>query len=98
MEDNTEYIEWQWPLSDIHSIMMEKSAQPGEGGNARSPLPFTVSTITSKVVVYTTAERADTFLLFLLFPYMYSVRDSVPGYAHQVYVVSCLLVLQIFDF
>jgi hypothetical protein len=27
----TEYTEWQWPLSGIHSIMMVKSAQSGEG-------------------------------------------------------------------
>jgi hypothetical protein len=26
--------EWQWPLSGIHSIMMIKSAQSGEGGGA----------------------------------------------------------------
>jgi hypothetical protein len=35
--------EWQWPLSGVHSITMEKSAQPGEGGGARQP-PFTIST------------------------------------------------------
>jgi hypothetical protein len=32
-----------------------------------------LSTIRSKVVVYAPAERADTFPLFLLYPYMYSV-------------------------
>jgi hypothetical protein len=36
-----EYTEWQWPLSDVHSIMMVKSAQSGEGGG-RLP-PFTLS-------------------------------------------------------
>jgi hypothetical protein len=30
--------------------------------------PFTLSTITSKVVLDTPAEWADTFLLFLLYP------------------------------
>ncbi len=30
--------EWQWPLSGVHSIMMEKSAQPGEGGMQAHPL------------------------------------------------------------
>ncbi len=57
----TEYIhkDWQWPLSGEHSIMMVKSAQPGEGGVARPP-PFTLSTITCKVLVYAPAERADT--------------------------------------
>ncbi len=37
--------------SSVHSIMMEKLAQPGEGEGARPP-PFTISTITDKVVVY----------------------------------------------
>jgi hypothetical protein len=46
----SEYTEWQRPLSGVHSIMMVKSAQPGEGGGC-TPSPFTPSTITSKVVV-----------------------------------------------
>jgi hypothetical protein len=56
------HTEWQWALSGVHSIMMVKSAQPGGGGGgARSP-PVTLSTITSKVVVYqyAPAENADT--------------------------------------
>ncbi len=32
--------EWQWPLSDVHSIIMEKSAQPSEGGGVYAPPPF----------------------------------------------------------
>jgi hypothetical protein len=55
--------------------MMVKLAQPGEGGGAGHP-PFTLSTITSKVVVYAPAERADTLPLFLLYPYMYSAGNS----------------------
>ncbi len=51
MFDHIVHTEWQLPLSCIHSITMEKSAQPGDGGGAR-PLPFTISTITYKVVVY----------------------------------------------
>ncbi len=50
--------------------MMVKSAQPGEGvggGGARPP-PFTLSTLTSKVVVCAPAERADTLTLFLIYP------------------------------
>ncbi len=39
------------PVSGVHSIMMEKLAQPGEGcGCAHTPF-FTVSTITYKAVV-----------------------------------------------
>jgi hypothetical protein len=56
--------------------MMVKSAQPREGGGARPPF-FTLSTITSKVVVYATAERADTLPLFLLYPYMYSLVQDM---------------------
>jgi hypothetical protein len=40
------------------------------------PPPFTISTITYKVV-YAPAERAETLPLFLLYPYMYSVVYSI---------------------
>jgi hypothetical protein len=54
--------------------MMEKLAQPGEReGVDGCPHLFTVSTITSKVVVYSPAERPDILPLFLLYPYMYYV-------------------------
>jgi hypothetical protein len=57
-------------LAYIHSIMMTKSALAGEGGaeGGHAVPPFTISTITSKVFVYTPAERADTLSLFLLYP------------------------------
>ncbi len=32
--------EWQWPLSGVHPIMMEKLAQPGEGRVWCTPTPF----------------------------------------------------------
>ncbi len=41
-------------------------------GGARTP-PVTLSAITSKVLVYVPAERADTLPLFLFYPYIYSV-------------------------
>jgi hypothetical protein len=76
---STAFREWQWPLSGVHSIMIVKSAQPVvRVGGAPLP-PFTLSTITSKVVVYAPAERADALPLFLLYPYMYSVGKSVSG-------------------
>jgi hypothetical protein len=31
----SEYIEWQWPLSGVHSIMRVKSAQAGEGSGCK---------------------------------------------------------------
>jgi hypothetical protein len=37
----TEYTEWQRPLSGVHSIIMEKSAQAGEGGGCTAN-PFHV--------------------------------------------------------
>ncbi len=65
-----EYTEWQRPLSGVDSIMMEKLAQADEGGGCTRPPPFTISTITYKVVVYSPAERADTLPLSLLYPYV----------------------------
>jgi hypothetical protein len=47
-------------------------------GGAR-PSPFTISTITYKVVVYAPGERADTLPIFLFYPYMYSVFDAESG-------------------
>ncbi len=67
------HTEWHWAFPGEHSVTMVKSAQPGEGGGCRPP-PFTLYTITSKVVVYVPAERAETLPLFLLYPYMYFVR------------------------
>jgi hypothetical protein len=52
--------------------MMEKSAQPGEGGGALLP-----HFISYKVVVYGPTESTDTLPLFLLYPYMYSVVTSM---------------------
>ncbi len=67
------HTEWQLPLSGVYSIMVEKLAQPGEGGGGGCHPPFTISTITYKVVMGAPAERADTLSLFLLYPSMYSV-------------------------
>ncbi len=81
---STEFREWQWPLSGVHSIMMEKSAKPVVRVGGARPPPFTLSsiyhTITSKVVVYAPAERADALPLFLLYPYMYSVGSLLVDY------------------
>jgi len=67
--DHRVHTERQWPLSGAHSIMMVKSDQPGERVGLRPP-HLTLSTITSKVVVYAPAERADTLLLYLLYPFL----------------------------
>jgi hypothetical protein len=67
-------IDWQWPLSGVHSIMLVNSALAGEGGGV-DDLPL-LSTITSKVVVYAQAERADTLLLFILHPLLLCGADQ----------------------
>ncbi len=72
---STEYTEWQWPLSAAHSIMMKNQPSLVKVVGARLP-PFTISTITFKVVMYAPAERADKLPLFLLCPHMYSVDYS----------------------
>ncbi len=53
------YTEWQRPLSGIHSIMMEKLTQAGEVRGVARPSPFTISTLTYKVVVYTLLLRGQ---------------------------------------
>jgi hypothetical protein len=68
------HTERSWSLSGVHSIMMVKSAQAGEGGGCTArPSPFTLSTITYKVVVYSSAEKAGTLPLLLLYPFISSV-------------------------
>ncbi len=67
------HTERHWAFPGVLSITMVKSAQPGEGG-VEIPPPFTLSAITSKALVYAPAERADILPLFLIYPYMYSVR------------------------
>ncbi len=71
----TEYTEWQWPLSSVHSIMRVKSAHLEREGDASTP-PFTISFISYKAVVYSPTEWAGTLPLFLLYPYMDSVGCS----------------------
>jgi hypothetical protein len=58
--------------------MMEKLAQPGEGGGCTpTPLHYLYHHIQS-CGVYAPAERADALPLFLLYTYMYSVVQTEP--------------------
>jgi hypothetical protein len=53
-DQTTEHTELQRPFSGVHSIMMEKLAQAGEGvglAHSSNPPPFTIPTITYKVVL-----------------------------------------------
>jgi hypothetical protein len=62
--------------------MMEKSAQPGEGGGCTPP---PLSLYLYNLVVYTPAEREDTFPIFLLNSYMYSVFRATEQRARGTY-------------
>ncbi len=54
----TEYTEWQRPLSGVHAILMEKSAQTGEGGGC-TPTPFYHIYYHYKIVIYTLQLRGQ---------------------------------------
>ncbi len=73
--ESIEYTEWQWRTFHHDGKISPCLVRVGD---ARPP-PFTLPTITSKVVVYAPAERADTLPLFLLYTYMYSVAESIPS-------------------
>ncbi len=63
----------------LYSITMENPpslVRVGGGGARLPPPPITISTIMYKVVVYAPSQRADTFPLFLLYPYMYSLPPT----------------------
>ncbi len=62
-----------WRTFHHHGV---KSAQPGEDGGWCTPPPLTLSTITSKVVVYALAERADTYAPPIYFLLMFSVEET----------------------
>jgi hypothetical protein len=65
------HTQWQWPISGVHSIMMEKLALVMvRVHSTQSPTPFrsTVCTITYKVAVYAPDERADSLPVFHPYP------------------------------
>ncbi len=62
-----------WVENSYTFIISYIEAQVGESGGY-TPTPFTIFTITYKVVMYAPAERADAPPLFLLHPYTYSVH------------------------
>ncbi len=59
---STEHTERQWPLSAVHSILVKKLVQPGEGRGAKGPPPFHYIYHHVQVVTYATAEMADALL------------------------------------
>jgi hypothetical protein len=73
--DHRVHIEWQRPLSCVHSIMIEKLVETDQGGGARPP-PLTIVTITNKVAVCAPAVRADTLPIFHLNPYVLCGSDE----------------------
>jgi hypothetical protein len=77
--ESTEYTEWQWPLSGVCTFHYDGKISPVWLGWGMHLIPLcTLPTTMSKVLVYAPAETADTLPLFLLYPYMYSVAESIP--------------------
>jgi hypothetical protein len=78
------HTEWQWPFSGVHSIMMENFVQAGKGGECtRTSFHNIYHHVQSCCVRYAPAERAATLLLFLLFPFLYSVVSAAKvGVSH----------------
>jgi hypothetical protein len=71
------HTEWQWPLSGVHSIMMEKSAQAGEDwGCTPNPLSLCPTSCTLYKVCgvrYSPTEGQIHSPYFSSTPYIYSV-------------------------
>ncbi len=75
------HTEWQWPLSGVYSIHDGKSSPSWWGWRGGcTPSPFQ----------YLPLERADTLPLFLLYPYMYSVEQTVSEIKKIEYFISQL--------
>ncbi len=66
MHDHRVHTEWQWPISGVHSIMMEKLALAGESGGGQTHPPFTLFAITYryKVAVYAQAEPHSPYFMY----------------------------------
>ena len=64
-------------ISAAFSVSDRKKNGIGMSSLSKRPPPFTISTITYKVVLYAPAERAGTLPLFLLYPYKYSVVHTM---------------------
>ncbi len=69
-------LDSQWLLSGVHSIMMEKSAQLGEGGRGVHAHPLSLY-LSSCTKLWCTLQT-DKLPLFLPYPYMYSVLTTIP--------------------
>ncbi len=89
---STEFTEWQWPLSGVYSIMVEKSAQPGAGaGCTLTPFHY----IYPHVQVLYSGVRCSWegiythCIVFHLYPYMYSV-DYSQRHSVSAWCVACL--------
>jgi hypothetical protein len=64
--------EWQWQLSGVNSIMMDKLSQPGDV-RGMHPLYFIYHHLRSCGVRSSWRSRYSTLPLFLLYPYKYSM-------------------------
>ncbi len=68
------HTDWQRPLSGVHSIMMVKSAKPGEVGGVHALPPSLY--LPSRAKLWCKLRGAEILPLFLLYPYLYSVVHS----------------------
>jgi hypothetical protein len=75
---NTDYTEWHWPLSGIHTFHHVGKISPAWfGWGGARPSPFTLSTIKQSCSVRSSREgRCCDLPLFLLYPYMHSVVSN----------------------
>jgi len=72
-------LDSQWPLSGVHSIMMEKSAQPGVDGGCTPTLFHYIYHYVQSCSVLSSWEGIYTPpTVFLLYTFMYSVLGATP--------------------
>ncbi len=91
--------EWQRPLSGMHSTMMEKFAQAGEGGGCR-PTPCHYSYHQVQSCSVRSSWVGDTLTLFHLYQYMnaccpacmafWRVTRALQSYEHGLYSKACI--------
>ncbi len=81
--------EWQWPISGVHSIMMEKSALAGEGVEARA-LFFILLTSCTRCSVRSSWEGRY-MPQFHLYTPICTLRYKLTINAPMIYTAPCIM-------